>query len=145
VVIIRKKKGLIYLRILPLVFVLYLSLPISLVFSESGNATSQPKIISYSTKPYSIIGHSLYVPKGPGELIISVQAENTNKVEFLKIPTGTATYDERVLIGEDTDGKDGWSITWKYGDEILHDHIEIQAYGLGGKSVTSFNIYTEQY
>ncbi|OAB38367.1 hypothetical protein [Paenibacillus glacialis] len=45
------------------------------------------------------------------------------------IPTGTETWNERILIGHDADGSDGWSYRWEFGNQTLHDHISVQALG----------------
>ena len=69
------------------------------------------------------------VPKGVHEMTISVEAENVDLVLFWIAPTGTETRFERELIGYDLDGNDGWSINWKFGERIFHNHISVQALG----------------
>lgn len=102
-----------------------------------------PEIIDVKTKPYPIIGNWVTLPQGPGKLKINVLAKNATKVQFWLVPTGTATWKYRELIGEDTDGKDGWSMTWRYGNELIHTHIVIIAVnpkgtsGHGGFNVTT--------
>jgi hypothetical protein len=69
------------------------------------------------------------VPKGTQEITFFTEAKNTDTVLFWITPTGTETWAERELIGYDTDGSDGWSFTWKFGNRSLHDRIYIQALG----------------
>lgn len=45
-------------------------------------------------------------------MTIHAEAQNTETVLFWLVPTGTATWSERELIGYDKDGNDGWSVTW---------------------------------
>lgn len=70
-----------------------------------------------------------YVPEGVSSMTITVEAENVDTVLFWITETGTETWTERTLIGYDTDGSDGWSITWEFGERIFLDHLTIQAIG----------------
>lgn len=103
-----------------------------------------PEIVDIKTKPYPIIGSWVTLPKGSGKLKINVIAKNASKVQFWLVPTGTATWKYRKLIGEDTNGKDGWSITWKYGNELILNHIVIIAVNPKGTSGHGiFNVITK--
>jgi hypothetical protein len=77
------------------------------------------------------------VPRGVSKMTIHAKARNTETVLFWLVPTGSATWGERELIGYDKDGKDGWSVTWDFGSQKLHDHIHVQA--LGSDSSTQSN------
>jgi hypothetical protein len=63
---------------------------------------------------------------------LEVQAVNTQKVRFLLSPTGTDT--SARLLGEDTNGGDGWTLAWGYPDEPLTAHLTVKAIGSGGTS-----------
>jgi hypothetical protein len=63
---------------------------------------------------------------------LEVQAVNTQKVRFLLSPTGTDT--SARLLGEDTNGSDGWTLAWGYPDEPLTAHLTVKAIGPGGTS-----------
>lgn len=102
-----------------------------------------PQIIEVKTSPYPIIHNWVTLPRGPGKLKIDVIAKNTKKVQFWIAPTGTGTWKYRKLIGEDTDGRDGWSIEWKYGSELLLNHIIIVAINPKGTGEIIFNVETE--
>lgn len=69
------------------------------------------------------------VPRDVSTMTVFVEAENIETVLFWQAPTGTETWSERTLIGYDKDGSDGWSLTWEFGNRILHDHIYIQVLG----------------
>ncbi|GED55620.1 hypothetical protein EDM54_25320 [Brevibacillus borstelensis] len=88
------------------------------------------------------IGNWWRVPKGVDEMTIFVKANNTETVLFWLIPTGTQTWGQRELIGYDKDGSDGWTLTWKFGNRVLHDHIHVQALGDQTLSNSSINITT---
>ncbi|TCS93888.1 hypothetical protein EDD58_10597 [Hazenella coriacea] len=103
-----------------------------------------PEIVKVRTEPYQVIGNWITLPKGPGKLKIDVVAKNTTKVQFWLVPTGTATWKYRKLIGEDTDGSDGWSMEWRYGSELILNHITIIAMNPKGTSGHyTLNVITE--
>ena len=64
--------------------------------------------------------------------MVRAQAINTQTVRFFLSPTGTNT--AARLLGEDTNGRDGWTLSWQYKDEPLAAHLTIRAIGLGGTS-----------
>jgi hypothetical protein len=41
-------------------------------------------------------------------------------------------YDARQLIGQDTNGRDGWALAWHYKDEPLLAHLSVTAVGANG-------------
>ena len=53
-------------------------------------------------------------------------------MRFLLSPTGTDT--SAQLLGEDANGRDGWTLVWRYQDEPLTAHLTIKAIGPGGTS-----------
>lgn len=86
------------------------------------------------------------VPRGVSKMTIYAEARNTETVLFWLVPTGTQTWSERELIGFDKNGNDGWSIKWEFGNQKLHDHIQVQALG-SDKSTQSneiINIRTQE-
>ncbi|RRJ66049.1 hypothetical protein EHV15_26385 [Paenibacillus oralis] len=72
------------------------------------------------------------VHKDVNTMTINVKAKNIDTVLFWITPTGTETWGERELIGYDTDGSDGWSLTWNFGSRTFHDRIYVQALGSDG-------------
>lgn len=97
-------------------------------FDQQAEESRRAVITSVSTDlPKE--GNWWRVPKGVKHLTIQVEAKNAETVLFWIIPTGTQTWGERELIGYDKNGRDGWSLTWKFGDRNFHDHIQVQAIG----------------
>jgi hypothetical protein len=91
------------------------------------------RILSVTTTPtLPREGGFLRLPVGAGKLLFQVRAVNTHKVRFLLGPTGTDT--SARLLGEDTNGRDGWSLIWRYPDQPLTAHLTIKAIGPGGAS-----------
>ncbi|MDM5155809.1 hypothetical protein QUF88_19040 [Bacillus sp. DX1.1] len=101
-----------------------------------------PEIIkTYTNIPE--IDNWVTVPKDTKEIIIYVKAKHTETMLFWLIPTGTATWKERKLLGYDTDGTDGWSLKWHVSGRILHDHIHVQALGSTSISNDSINVHSQ--
>jgi hypothetical protein len=100
-----------------------------------------PRILSVTTTPtLPREGGFLRLPAGSGTLTFRVQAVNTHKVRFFLSPTGTNT--SARLLGEDTNGRDGWALAWRYQDEPLTAHLTVKAIGRGGTSPdTVLNLY----
>ena len=53
-------------------------------------------------------------------------------MRFFLSPTGTNT--SARLLGEDTNGRDGWTLAWRYPDQALTAHLTVKAIGSGGTS-----------
>jgi hypothetical protein len=95
--------------------------------------TARPRILSVTTTPaLPRAGGFLVLPAGVGTLTVRVRAVNTQRVRFYLTPTGTAMFDARQLIGQDTNGRDGWSLAWRYPDEPLLAHLSVTAVGANG-------------
>jgi hypothetical protein len=43
-------------------------------------------------------------------------------------------FNENQLIGQDTNGRDGWTLAWHYPDQALLAHLTVKATGSGGTS-----------
>jgi hypothetical protein len=95
--------------------------------------TARPRVLSVTTSPVlPKQGGFLRLPAGAGALTFRVRAVNTNKVRFYVTPTGTDMFNEDQLIGQDTNGRDGWTHTWRYPDEALTAHLIVAAVGANG-------------
>jgi hypothetical protein len=95
--------------------------------------TARPRILSVTTSPtLPRDGGFLRLPAGAGKLLFQVRAVNTQRVRFLLSPTGTDT--AARLLGEDTNGSDGWTLAWRYPDQALTAHLTVKAIGPGGTS-----------
>ncbi|MEF7438924.1 hypothetical protein V4V36_10660 [Paenibacillus lautus] len=84
------------------------------------------------------------VPRDADTITIYVEAQHADTVLFWSAPTGTEVGKERKLIGYDIDGEDGWSFEWNIKDQLLHNHIDVQALGIDGISLATdtFNVHT---
>jgi hypothetical protein len=95
--------------------------------------TPRPRILSVTTSPVlAKQGNFLRLPAGAGTLTFRVRAVNTQRVRFYLTPTGTGMFNENQLIGQDTNGRDGWSLAWRYKDEPLLAHLSVSAVGANG-------------
>lgn len=81
---------------------------------------------------------------GTEHITIYVKAKNAETVLFWLIPTGTQTWEERVLIGYDIkDNKSiHFSFNWKI-DRPLHNHLHVQVLGGTGIAADNINITSE--
>jgi hypothetical protein len=78
-------------------------------------------------------GGFLRLPAGAGKVIFRVQTVNdTQRVRFYLSLTGTDT--SARLLGEDTNGGNGWTLAWRYPDQALTAHLTVKAIGSGGIS-----------
>ena len=70
-----------------------------------------PRILSVTTSPtLPTVGGFLRLPAGAGKVLFQAQTvNNTQRVRFSLSPTGTDT--SARLLGEDTNGRDGWTLT----------------------------------
>ncbi|WP_459500062.1 hypothetical protein [Bacillus sp. C1] len=101
-----------------------------------------PGIIkTYTNMPE--VNNWILIPKEATEIMVYVKAENTETMLFWLVPTGTATWKERELIGYDSNGADGWSLKWNVSGKMLHYHICVQALGVTSISSDSIHVHTE--
>jgi hypothetical protein len=97
--------------------------------------TGGPRVLSVTTSPaLAKQGNFLRLPAGAGALTFRVRAVNTYKVRFYLTPTGTRMFNENQLIGQDTNGRDGWTLVWRYPDQPLLAHLTVKAIGFDGTS-----------
>ncbi|MBC6971592.1 hypothetical protein H9I32_03850 [Bacillus sp. Xin] len=101
-----------------------------------------PEIIKTYTN-IDEINNWVTIRKEKKEIPIYVKARHTETVLFWLVPTGTATWKERQLIGYDIDGTDGWSLKWNISEQILHHHIIVQVLGITPISSDSINVHKE--
>jgi hypothetical protein len=95
--------------------------------------TARPRILSVTTSPaLAKQGNFLRLPAGAGTLTFRVRAVNTHTVRFYLTPTGTEMFNENQLIGQDTTGRDGWTLAWRYQDQPLLAHLTVTAVGANG-------------
>jgi hypothetical protein len=105
---------------------------------------ARPRILSVTTTPtLRRDGGFLVLPPGAGAITFKVRAVNAQRVRFLMGPTGTGVRDLARLLGEDTNGRDGWSLVWRYAqDQQVLDYLYVSAIGPGGTSPeTTLGLY----
>jgi hypothetical protein len=103
--------------------------------NPAPDPTGRPRVLSVTTTPtLPTQGGFLRLPADAGTIVFRVRAVNTQRVRFYLTPTGTGMFNENQLIGQDTNGRDGWSLAWRYQDEPLTAHLTIRAIGSGGTS-----------
>ena len=95
-----------------------------------------PRVLEVTTSPtLRDIGGWLELPKGSCTVRFSVEANHTERVRFVLTPTGTGMGPYARLLGEDRDPRDGFTLTWHYGqDDAPSAHLTVQAIGPGGKA-----------
>ena len=77
-----------------------------------------------------------------GTVTLHAAVSGATSVQFLLVPTGTATADYARSIGLDRDGRDGWTARYTYADEPLLSHLTVVARGPGGSAEQlPFNLY----
>jgi hypothetical protein len=95
--------------------------------------TPRPRVLSITTIPdLPREGGFRQLPPGAGTIVFRVRAVNAQRVRFYLTPTGTAMFNENQLIGQDTNGRDGWSLTWRYPGGGMLAHLSVIAVGATG-------------
>jgi hypothetical protein len=104
--------------------------------------TPKPRIFGFGSEPvFPQSGGFWRLPPGPGLAILVTDAEHASKVEFLLTPTGTGVGDLAVRIGQDTNGRDGYMVRWRYKDQPLLAHLTVRATGPGGTAEKVVGVY----
>jgi hypothetical protein len=105
-------------------------------------APARPRIVGFGSEPVlPREGGFWQLPAGAGILTLVTDAPNATKVEFLLTPTGTQVGDLAVRIGQDTNGRDGWLVNWRYRDEPLLAHLTVRATGPGGTAEQTVGVH----
>jgi hypothetical protein len=98
------------------------------------HAEPAPRIVSVTTSPPLPSRDGWLQLSGAGTVTFHAQVLNAQRVRFYLSPTGTNGFALAKLLGEDTNGRDGWTATWHYQDEPLLAHLTVKATGPGGTS-----------
>jgi hypothetical protein len=97
-----------------------------------GAATAAPRIRGVRTTPAPIGSANVVMLTGSGTLTVRVDAINARDVRFLLVPSGTGNRPNAKLLGVDSDGGNGWTLSWRYPDESFMGHLLVQVNGSGG-------------
>ena len=97
-----------------------------------GAAPAAPRIKGVLTTPAPIGSANVVMLTGSGTLTVRVDATNARDVRFLLVPSGTGNRPNAKLLGVDSDGGNGWSLSWRYPDESFMGHLLVQVNGSGG-------------
>jgi hypothetical protein len=100
----------------------------------STPAPARPRILSVTTTPALTNEHGWLRLSGAGTVTFHVRATNAQWVRFSLGPTGTGVRDLAKPLGEDTNGRDGWTLAWPYKDVPLLAYLYVSAAGPGGTS-----------
>lgn len=114
-------------------------------YSNSIPFPPRPEIISIKTD-YPSDGNWIRLPQETKEITFNVEAKNTETMFFWLIPTGTATWRERRLIGyaiSSNRNDNDFVFTWNIDKPYLYHHVHIQALGESELSNEVINIIME--
>jgi hypothetical protein len=101
--------------------------------SGTTQPAPKPRIFGFGSEPvFPQSGGFWQLPPGPGDAVLVTDAEHASKVEFLLTPTGTGAGALAIRIGQDTNGRDGYMVRWRYRDQPLLAHLTVRATGPGG-------------
>jgi hypothetical protein len=106
-------------------------------------AAPAPRVLGVTTSPtLRDLEGWLELPRGPGTVRLAVRASHAQRVRFVLTPPGTETGPYARLLGEDRDPRDGFALTWHYGQgDAPSAHLTVQAIGPGGKADHTLNIF----
>jgi hypothetical protein len=102
-------------------------------------AAPKPSFEGLGTIPDSPhIGTALHLPPAPGEVIFVLDIANATRAQFWLAPTGTAVSNKARWLGEDRNGRNGWTARWSYTEEVPLAHLVVRATGPGGTTEEFF-------
>jgi hypothetical protein len=106
-------------------------------------ATPAPRIVSVQTTPRltALSAFALDLPPGSGKVVVRVEAPHATRVRLLLTPTGTGTASLARLLDEDADGRDGFTVTWRYADQPLLGYLTVRAIGPGGTAEKQIGVH----
>ena len=101
----------------------------------------KPVIERISTVPRApAIGGFLHLDPGPAQVTFRLQISNATWAQFWLAPTGTGARDQAVWLGEDGNGRDGWTTRLRYTSQPMSGHLIVLATGPGGTVEESFGV-----
>jgi hypothetical protein len=101
----------------------------------------KPVIERISTVPYApAIGGFLHLDPGPAQVTFRLKISNATWAQFWLAPTGTGAREQAVWLGEDGNGRDGWTTRLRYTSQPMSGHLIVLATGPGGTVEESFGV-----
>jgi hypothetical protein len=102
----------------------------------------RPRIVGFGTEPVLPTEGAFWrLPSGGGLLTMVLDAPHATRVEFWLTPTGSGVSDLSRMIGQDTNGRDGWLVNWHYPSEPILGHLTVRAIGPGGTAEKTVGLY----
>jgi len=101
----------------------------------------KPVIERISTVPYApVIGGYLHLDPGPGEVTFRIKIRNATRAQFWIAPAGAKGDIKATWLGEDRNGRDGWTTRLRYTSQPMSGHLIVLATGPGGTVEKSFGV-----
>lgn len=97
------------------------------LFKTFASEHESIKIEKVTTSPYNIKNGWISLPKTDGTLTVNITAKNAKMIKFYLIPTGTATYNQRKLIGISRESNGDFIFKWHFRrDKFIFHHFAIE-------------------
>lgn len=104
----------------------------------------KPVIERISTVPYApVIGGYLHLDPGPGEVTFRIKIRNATRAQFWIAPAGAKGDIKATWLGEDRNGRDGWTTRLYYNSRPLFHQVLVQAIGPGGRDQATFGVTSD--
>jgi hypothetical protein len=99
------------------------------------------RISAFPSAPFS--GGYMHLDPGGGRVTFRLKISNATRAQFWLSPTGKVT-DQAVWLGEDRNGRDGWTTRLHYTSQLFGELI-VRATGPGGTTEQFFGVVNEGY
>jgi hypothetical protein len=104
----------------------------------------KPVIESISTVPHApFSGGYLHLDPGPGEVTFRVKIRNATRALFWIAPADAKGDIKPVWLGEDRNGRNGWTTRLWYNGQPLFEQVLVVAIGPGGRDEATFGVISE--
>jgi hypothetical protein len=108
---------------------------------SSGGGAPKPVIERISAVPYApVTGGYMHLDPGPGEVTFRIKIRNATRARFWMAPADAKGDIKAAFLGEDRNGRDGWTTDLYYNSQPLFHHVLVQAVGPGGRDQATFGV-----
>ncbi|HWD44728.1 MAG TPA: hypothetical protein VHM23_13640 [Actinomycetota bacterium] len=105
----------------------------------------KPEILRVSAVPSApFSGGYMHLDPAGGQVTFRLKISNATRAQFWLSPTGQVT-DQAVWLGEDRNGRDGWTTRLHYTSQPLFGELIVRATGPGGTTEEFFGVVNEGY